>query len=148
MIRGNAWLPTGFTFSFSASHQVITLRDHAPDIIVRYRAVQNHRIPVFLVLMITRNHRVVGLPPEIAPRRIDLYIDPHASFVFICPQKRLLIPFTPHQHPVGVVKWHVLIHVRKCHAVLQRLFSCRHSLTPVFPVYHFRSRIFNGFSHG
>ncbi len=115
--------------SFSLRYQIVTFRNHAPDVLIRYRTVQNHRIPVLLVLMIARQHGRVSLPPEITPRRIDFHIDPHASFIFIRPQKRLSISAASYQNPVGIMKWHVLIYVRKRHAVLQRLFSRRHNLT-------------------
>lgn len=133
--------------SFSSDCQIVTLRNHTLYHFIGYRTVQNHRIPVFLVLVISRYHRLVSLPPEIAPRRIDLYIDPHTSFIFISPQKSLFVPSAPHQHPVGIMKGHILISIRKSHSIVQRLFSRCHRFTipklllgaqppftPVFPI--------------
>ena len=101
---------------FFSADQIITLCDHPSDFLIRYASIQNNGIPVFLVLMISRNHRCICLPPEIAPPRINFYIYAHLSFVLISPEKCLFVLFIPHQNPVWIVERCVLIDIFKCHA--------------------------------
>ena len=102
------------TFPLPAPHhQIITLPNHPPNILLRNRPIQNNRIPVLLILMIPRNHRLICAAPEIPPFRINLHIQINIPVSFISPKESLPAPLHSHKLPVIVMKRRILICIGK-----------------------------------
>lgn len=62
------------SFCRRVSYQVIAFGNHSPYIIFPYTAVKYEGIPVFLILMISRNNRKVDISPKVSPSRINFHI--------------------------------------------------------------------------
>lgn len=122
-------------------NQIITLRNHPPDLLVRDTAVQDNGVPMFFVLMIPRQHRGIGVPPEITPPWINLYIHPNLTVTLIGPGKCPLIFPVPQQHPVIVMKWCINIGIRQGKTIIQDFFSFSHCITSTV---RFSNTIFDG----
>lgn len=100
-----------------SGYECIAFSNHLFNDLFWNGPVQNQGIPVFFVLVVGGNYRWVGIPPEIPPFRINFYIYPDVSIPFIGPGKGPFIFPVPDQYPVRVVKWGVLIGVRKCKCI-------------------------------
>ena len=89
--------------------------------------------------MISRYHRLIGLPPEVTPLGIYLNIHPYRPILpLICPGKCLLILPVPNKLPVLVMKRRILICPRQRQAVFQYRFSVSQSTLLLF-IYRFFS---------
>ena len=75
------------------SHQIVAFRNHSFNLFLRHRSVQNHRIPVFLVLMIARLHRRVSIPPKLSPLRAYLHVNAKSPVSLIGPEKHFFVLF-------------------------------------------------------
>ena len=121
-------LSESITFLFFLSqNQVIALRNHPLNFLIRHRPVQTDGIPVFLVLMIPGQHSRIGASPKVAPLGVNLHIYPYMPVSFIRPCKRLFIFPAPQKNPVIVMERRVLIYVRKSQAIFQDFFSLFYS---------------------
>ena len=72
---------------------------------------------MFFILMISGNHGIISISPEISPFRIHLDIDPHLPLVLVCPEKSFLFSYTFYKYPVRIMKRRILIHLGKCHSI-------------------------------
>lgn len=128
---------TGYISRFPSCYKVITFCKHTLNIFIRNTSIQNDRIPVLLILMISRYHRLIGLPPEVTPLGIHLDIHPYRPVLpLICPGKCLLILPVPDKLPVLVMKRSILICPRQRQAIFQNRFSVSQSTLLLF-IYRF-----------
>lgn len=112
--------------------QIVALRDHPSDIVLRYGPVQDQGIPVLLVHVIRREHRLIRLPPHIPPLGIALHVDPDMLLPLKNPCKDPVGGPNPHAGPVGIMERIILIGVREGKAVGDRLFSGFHIFIILF----------------
>ena len=120
----NVWLMPAFS-SFHC-YQIVTLSNHPLNLILRHRTIQNNRVPMLFILMISRNHGRICTSPQIPPFRIHLNIDTNVSIPFIRPQKSLFMFPYPDKLPVRIMKWRIHIGIWKCQTILQYFFSRFH----------------------
>ena len=99
-------------------NQIIAFRYHPLHLFIRDGTIQNNGIPVFLVLMISRNHCSIGVSPKVSPFRIHFHIQIDISVPFICPKKGFSASLHSDQLPVGVMKGCFLISLRKGQTIL------------------------------
>ena len=117
----------------TVGYYVIAIRYHLLHSILWHTSIQYDSVPVFFVLMPTRYDRLKCLPPEIPAFRISLHIQIDISIPLISPKECLLASLDSHKLPILVVKWRLLIRVRKRQTVCQSFLSCCH-LYFSFPV--------------
>ena len=113
-------------FRFLLFTQIIAFSYHSPNILFRYTIVQNHRIPMFFVHMISRDYGIICLPPKITPFRVAFHIDPYMAIPLKYPCKYTFVCTDSHTGPVRIMKWIILIYIRKSKTVPNRFLSGSH----------------------
>lgn len=106
--------------------QIVALTDHAADIRFRHAAVQYDGIPVRLIQVIGRDHRLKCFAPEIAPLGVTFDINPDMAVPLKDPCKDTPARPVADDAPVWIVEGVIFVGVRVSEAVADGFFAGLH----------------------
>ncbi len=97
--------------------------DHLVYFFLRNVTVKDDGIPMVLIQMKGRNHRRIGLTPELQGTRFTFYIDPNMAVLFKDPRKYFIGVHMPHYGPIFITKRSIFIGSSQTQTIINGFLS-------------------------